>query len=90
MLKYLLLAGALYLGYKVITDTQSAADQRAYLAQRYPELVAILPRMTDAEVGDLYLFLTKYNSLSSIPATADGNALRDRLVAIGAKYNIFS
>lgn len=90
MLKYLLLAGVAFLAYSALKKDDTALEQRSYLGKTYAELVPVLPRMSDAEVADVYALLTRYNSLSAIPATPEGNALRDRLVAIGLKYQIFS
>lgn len=48
---------------------------------------AIVDRMTPAEIDDVYQFLTKFNEQKPVPVD---NPLKTRLIAISAKYNIFT
>ncbi len=50
---------------------------------------AVFDRMTDSEIATVYEFITKYPIGSSLTVPA-GSDLQQRLIAISAKYNIFT
>lgn len=93
MNKGLLIAIGAGIGLWLLTKNQKTADdKRAELASWAQvngefSLIPILQTMSDTEISDVYQLIFKYEATGTLVTNL---ALKNRLIAISQKYNIFT